>query len=276
MDIAGFHIPSIVGASGTYVSVYNVFSHFERLQTDKNRKFVSKWLKGLNAPQGEWGEFFMELFRRVFGDKHLSLKCLLRSIFLTLALMVFLYLIILPSAGLSGLRSNYYWAFLIFAAAACATDYFSLWKTRAILTRFETFRSKMTVFGIVVFDFVGTTLIFLACWVPLIYILTGIMNGEWGSPLPVFIDAVDGVSKLLRGNVSIRDNTFYITALLTSVWLWAYIVVAYFLRLLSYAPVFVQFLSKAADLDNHPVRTIGYVVAAFCAVFVALVALMGG
>ena len=66
----------------------------------------------------------------------------------------------------------------------------------------------------------------------------------------------------------------YAVALLTSAWLWVYLIVAYGMRAVSHLPSWVKLLSKVTDFDNHPVRSIGYVTAAVSAVIVAIVTLV--
>jgi len=63
---------------------------------------------------------------------------------------------------------------------------------------------------------------------------------------------------------------FYFAAFLTSAWLWAYILIAYALRLLRS----VRFLSKIMDLNEHPVRSVGYVVAAVSSMIIAVITVL--
>lgn len=67
---------------------------------------------------------------------------------------------------------------------------------------------------------------------------------------------------------------FYFAAFLTSAWLWAYILIAYALRLLRSVPGVVRFLSKIMDLNEHPVRSVGYVVAAVSSMIIAVITVL--
>lgn len=68
----------------------------------------------------------------------------------------------------------------------------------------------------------------------------------------------------------VNRQAMYLLALLTSAWLWVYMMVAAALRLLSYVPVVVRKLSKVMDMDEHPVRSIGYIAAALSALWVLI------
>jgi len=267
MDIGGFHIPSIVSASGTFASVYTAFSRFDRIQSRTNRRFVSSWLKGLTAPQHEWDKFFVEIFERFFGPEHWSLRCLKRSIILSLCLMVGGFALSIMAFGYhySSVQMAEVVTFTIFAV--CVTDYLSLWKTRIILTQFDVLRKRITVAGLLLLDYVGTTLLYLACWIPILVLLNKIVAGK-------NLDAVASLTGFFYGMFHDKffdpDRIFYFVALLTSAWLWVYVATFQVMRVLSYAPSFVKGLSRIADLDEHPVRTIGFVAAAFSAVVVGM------
>ena len=58
--------------------------------------------------------------------------------------------------------------------------------------------------------------------------------------------------------------------LLTSAWLWVYLIVAYGMRAMSQVPPLLNRLSKVLDFSGHPVRSIGYVAAAVSAIIVGV------
>ena len=49
-------------------------------------------------------------------------------------------------------------------SVGCVADYFSLWKTRFLLTKFSSFRSGFAAVAVVIGDFVATFLILLLSW----------------------------------------------------------------------------------------------------------------
>jgi hypothetical protein len=64
------------------------------------------------------------------------------------------------------------------------------------------------------------------------------------------------------------ERMLFLAPLLTSAWLWVYLVVAYGMRLASHLPSWLRPLSKVMDFEHHPVRTIGYVAATVSAAIV--------
>ena len=67
MDVFGYHIPSLAVVAAAFSSVYAAFAKFDADQSDKNRQFVRQWLLGLKVDDGQWAQFFQELFSKAFG-----------------------------------------------------------------------------------------------------------------------------------------------------------------------------------------------------------------
>ena len=57
--------------------------------------------------------------------------------------------------------------------------------------------------------------------------------------------------------------------------MWAYVFAAQSVRLLAYVPLFITFLSKIADVKEHPVRVLGFVAGALSAFVVAILSVLG-
>jgi hypothetical protein len=267
VDIGGVHIPSILSAGGTFASIYTAFSRFDENQTEASRSFVSAWLKGLKAPQANWSMFFLDIFEKFFGAKQLSLKCARRSLLLSAFLMIGLYTLIVVSSD-AHFETYMIEDVLPLIFAACVTDYLSLWKTRALLTRFDIVRKRITVIGLLAVDFVGTTIIYMLCWFSTMQLVNRLESGSWDTAFDSLVWQF--FYALGTGQLSKEDLWFYWPALLTSAWLWMYVIVSQSLRILSFVPAFVSGLSKVADLDEHPVRTIGFLAACVSSVIVGI------
>jgi hypothetical protein len=69
-------------------------------------------------------------------------------------------------------------------------------------------------------------------------------------------------------------NALLLAALLTSAWLWVFLVVAYAIRAVSLVPRVLKPLSKVMDIENHPVRTIGYVSATLSSAVVLVLTML--
>src|ERR1043166_10211976 len=179
MDIGGIHIPTLIGtgagASAAFTAVYGTFSHFEKIQSRQNRLFVSQWLLGLQVPKEGSEKFFVELFNKLFGFRHWSVRCGVTSFILSSFLITFTFFgsyfgfwsssewgDVHPIYGFQNVRGAeglIYWII-----GACLIDYLSLGKTRFMLTRLSALQSLIASIGLVVADFIITSVLF--CLLP--------------------------------------------------------------------------------------------------------------
>jgi hypothetical protein len=121
-------------------SVLGVFELGEKFASQRVKDALSKWLvtfdvqKAKALPDGT-----QELFERIFGERHFSLKCFIRSGAFSPGAITFitiLCLLVSPEDILS-LVSDSNLAFAVFTALwltwSIMLDYFNLFKTRVIL-----------------------------------------------------------------------------------------------------------------------------------------------
>jgi hypothetical protein len=278
MNTVRDHVLGLFGVAGTFAAVYKAFATFDRDQSDENRQFVYQWLLGLRVNPLKWEYFFRELFERFFGAKHFSLKCAGRSMLLSASLIVavnvfFLYegAIRLPFVGqVDAFELKYY---LVILACGCVADYFSLWKTRIILTSSKVYSNVFAACAVVAVDFVATTVIYVA-----ILSIPGVIIRSFIEPFHSEIEFVgQSVIEILTAIFRYRIMTLsllYVVSLLTSAWLWVYLVVAYGMRAAGFLPAWLGALSRVMDVEKHPVRTIGYVAATVSAIIMGVFALL--
>ena len=140
-------VPAIVAGS-----VLGVFELGERFASQRAKDALSKWLltfdvqKAKALPDGT-----QELFERIFGERHFSLKCFIRSAAFSLGAITFLTilrLLIAPKDALSE-ASDSNINFVVFIALwltwSIIIDCFSLFKTRVILR--VTIRTQLRPIG---------------------------------------------------------------------------------------------------------------------------------
>ena len=163
MDIIQLFGPASVPAV-VFGSVLGVFELGDRLASQQRVKDpLSKWLVSFDVQKAKaLPEGTQELFERIFGERHFSLKCFVRSAAFSLCAIVFVSIIVLlinPSLFFALLRASpvpvsflylpvwIVWAILI--------DYVSLFKTRIILrilTRFVRLQILLSL-GILIIDY---------------------------------------------------------------------------------------------------------------------------
>ena len=107
---------------------------------------IALWLMGAQSEEN-WSRSFVSLFDAVFGERHLSLRCLARSAVASLAAVAVIWLL-MGNFGALGIRMQAELSLgsvLVLALAVnVATDYVSLLETRFLLGQLHRVRS---VFG---------------------------------------------------------------------------------------------------------------------------------
>ena len=180
MDIIQLFGPASVPAV-VFGSVLGVFELGDRLASQQRVKDpLSKWLVSFDVQKAKaHPEGTQELFERIFGERHFSLKCFVRSAAFSLCAIVFVSIIVLlinPSLFFALLRASpvpvsflylpvwIVWAILI--------DYVSLFKTRIILrilTRFVRFQILLSL-GILIIDYFTYKVLFRIGLVVMFYL----------------------------------------------------------------------------------------------------------
>jgi hypothetical protein len=275
MSILGHAAAALTGSAGAFGAVLKAFDSFDKNQSEMNRQFVRAWLLGFSADYQKWTSFFGELFQTLFGKKHLSLKCVGRSFMLSSALILTIYLIwLLKQPSLHPLRDALDREILleagfIFIIAGCISDYLSLWKTRILLTKSKLLHTGVSTAGLVFADFIATCLLYLASLLIALLARDLMVGANWNTMKE------DATTILTYQNWYSTGSgpmlILLLAALLTSAWIWIYLVVAYAMRALSSV---IPPLSKLTDFEAHPVRSIGYVAAGIGAGIVGLFTLI--
>ena len=174
-------VPVLVGGT-----VLGVFELGERLASQRFKDDLSKWLltfdvqKAKALPEGTQG-----LFERIFGERHFSLKCFVRSVAFSLGAMTFIGILVFmidPKGAFEMLRNIflgqkacyrypgvircddfYDWVkVILWLPWSILIDYLSLFKTRIILELLARLRhnSNLIALPILGIDFMVYKLIF--------------------------------------------------------------------------------------------------------------------
>ena len=175
----------------------------------QRKEEVALWLMGAHTEEG-WARSFTTLFDAVFGHRHLSLRCFLRSAIASLVAVVVIWLL-MGSAETIGLRLQAdltLGSVLVLGLAInVVADYLSLLETRLLLAHMP--RHWLAQAGVLFFDLLlSAAIIWLAIFA---FLRSPLHQGE-----------IESFAEIL-GVFSIFSVFFYST-FLTSVWTWAYIV----------------------------------------------------
>jgi hypothetical protein len=134
------------------VAFYSAVTWFGKRHLSQDAKeTLTMWLWG--EYESSWPEHFCNLFDSVFGAKHLSLRCFIRSALASVFSVVLLYVLFAEVLGVldpesrAGGEMPIGKALLLGAAINIIPDYLSLFETRWLLKRFERVNSILGQLG---------------------------------------------------------------------------------------------------------------------------------
>lgn len=206
------------------------------------RDDLSLWLMG--GSEQTWSKQFCSLFDGVFGERHLSLQCMMRSAIASLVSVGLIYLLLDQVLGVMAFRVDttlQLWQVMVFAAAInILPDYLSLYETRWILGRFDKARGTLTQLAVLLADAVVSGTII---WIGInLFLLTQ------SKPAVTVVEMMALFSTYA---------VFFYSTFLTSVWAWLYCASSLLMRL------FVKWrLNRLLDVENQPFRSVALVSAA--------------
>ena len=221
-----------------------------------SREKIHKMLKDFQKTA--WTTYFLALFDGVFDPSQTGRPRLIRSLTISCLALIFVFAIWITPIIAKGEIKDIIWlfvsVFILFGFSInLAGDYFSLWETRSVLTLMDKTRSAGLRFLLVVFDLVVSVFIFYVATVlgsilfKLIWSLVG-----WTTTYDVIAEYVrqaflgGGLVFFDQDNLMNLFGVFFITTLLTSIWIWAYYI-AFVLW-----PQFVS-LERFFNGDKYPV-----------------------
>jgi hypothetical protein len=228
-----------------------------------------------------------ELFERLFGKRHFSAQCILRSATFSVTAILFLlalgflthfsYFKTMPAfiAEHPGFRVKYFgyifWSLL--------PDYFNLYKTRLIIRWTTMYNSpSIVLLFILLFDVILAYLIFGS-----LYFFFECLNMEYqlvalgainvfGFPSTVLwifsINIIDELfislhtlGILMRGPTANEVAVLFYAGFLPSMWLWLYTSAMIVTQTLQKTKGLIRSLVYFLDVEEHPIRSVGLVAA---------------
>jgi hypothetical protein len=270
-------IVQFVGTSSVPVvvagTVLGVFELGEKLASQRAKDALSNWLLTFDVRQaGALPDGTREIFERIFGERHFSLKCFLRSAAFSVGAMAFISILLLLIAP-TKFSANFFamavelslwlpWSILI--------DYFSLFKTRlilGILTRINNMKGLISVCILLLDYFIyrvifvmGTAVVFIG----------GLFHEkpdlQWG------LDAIFAKSLSLFPSAESQVTVYFWAGFAPSIWMWLYVAALFVTRALLRSERILNWLRWCLDVEKAPFRSIGAVAAALA--FIASVAII--
>lgn len=151
--------------AGLAVSMFVLTVLAGKLLNPERKDEIALWLMGAQS-EDSWSKSFVSLFDAVFGEWHLSLRCLLCSAVASVLAVAVIWLV-MSNVGMLELRVRSdlsLGGFLILALAVnVVADYLSLLETRLLLGQMHRIRSPVAQAGLLVIDLmISAAIIWLA------------------------------------------------------------------------------------------------------------------
>jgi hypothetical protein len=267
----------VIGGLSLSSGVFLLFWKGDEAISKNTRDRLSDHLKCVSVLgfQPDWGGKFISMFDRLFGRRHLSWPCFARSCVASLlfvVLMAIVWAIVRPnelgvlvqsmSVRGKGAGTAVIFTILIFNFIP---DYLSLLETRLVIrwipsSRFG-WRATIILFLELVFS-IGIFLFSLTVMMYLVFLWIGVPMDFHSAIQEAYLVTVGGLT--LTTPQPEDGPSFGIplyTTLLTSAWLWLFLLGGGVIRLISFMSAMVKFMKWTLPIDELPVRSIGEVAA---------------
>lgn len=280
-------------------SVLGVFELGERLASQRAKDALSKWLLSFDVQKAKaLPDGTQELFERIFGERHFSLQCFVRSAAFSLGAMVFVGIIVFmidPKEALKMMTNmlfeqricyhfpernvcgSFYTSveLTLWVPWSILIDYLSLFKTRLILEVFTRLhqRSGIATVAIIGVDFIVYKLLFSLGLTLMTAGTMAVGSGSFGIWLDFF--RIENIQHTFTTHWKIKDDlifVFFWSGFAPSIWMWLYVLALFVARALLRSERIVNWLRWCLDVEKNPFRSIGAVAATLA--FIASVAVI--
>jgi hypothetical protein len=280
--------------------VYGVFAAGEKMMSERARDALSQWLLSFEIRKvAALPGVAQELFNRVFGARHFSIKCFVRSVLFSVGATVILTLLVFLISpqrvvdNVATYRANfmeggsgyYLWAApFLWLPWNILIDYFSLLKTRVVLRILgRLVGSTLWIAPIVLLgDYLLYSALFMFGWA-VNSAAHLVALGPGGSFFGQMADTLSNEYEWHRTVVDAPlfdagdDGGLVIFSILfwagfaPSAWLWLYVLSLFLTRAMLRTDALVSWLRWALDIEKRPFQSIGAVAAALVFVGSAII-----
>jgi hypothetical protein len=292
---------SLLGRTATSIgmgfAVWKFFDTLDGLVQDAQKVKIARWLKVKNFESNlafeqieTWPTTFAGIFDRVFGNRHLSVKCFLRSSLVSLVLSIVAWLSVFGefhSIMPGGRRwkvvliSRFIWPYVLFVNVI--PDYLSLLVSRGILTLMQQSRVVWVWVCYLILDTILTFYLAALAVVIVMQIRSPSPDSAYSlrfllHPSLIFQILFDdflisvNVEDLTNGSsaadgIMISHFWFYLLpACFTSLWLWLYVLSGAIVKAFQGFNAVTDRFNSWMKVDTKPLSAMGFVGGVFSAV----------
>lgn len=256
----------VIYLAAWFATIGGIWALFDRAETvahPKIRERMSDWLTSKTPIQiANWPAMFASVFDRVFGEKHLSWKCFLRSAIVSALSVGIMSIVVTAIIGTSRWKAlispNPIGGVICFAGVVlCCNvlpDYVSLLETRLIIRFLSNARVLIHPVFLVV-DAAFTAMIF------------GISLSlfDYAMKITMGVQQNDLISMVVGGATFWNDNHFSMLGIFlystfaTTVWIWLFVVSGLVVRFLSALGLSIRKIGTIFNVKEKPLRSMGFV-----------------
>jgi len=246
--------------------IWVLFERAEKVLKPDVRDGIARWLRNADPRETDinWPDSFGMAFDGVFGEKHLSWKCFLRSCVASMIgvmIMSVLYWTLNPNPRWSINLPAVWIIGCIGAMLNFVPDYVSLLESRWVIKIMSRCSAAIVTVTLLIVDVAATAAIFLILFTGLIMFLDSMSSPTGFASATATVYAAEIMRLSINGLEFWRHGEsdfvgiFLYTTLFTSVWVWLYVG----------GGMVLKFIQKIApmrrwfDLENAPLRSIGFV-----------------
>ena len=249
--------------------IWKFFERVESVLTDQTRLEIAVWLVGrtqISATFQSWPDTFATMFDRIFGTRHITIRCFVRSCIASVCAVLITYLGLsvahpLVAYALALYLLDHWYVFIpTLTIGNCIPDYLSLLESRYALGRLVRASSKYGIFGLLLLDLMVTSAIaLLALQVVYNLGLRLAVHGDWTAARAFFYES------FMRYHQGLIWLCF-IPAFFTSIWLWLYASSGFLLKAARRFDIGFEWFNRKFDIEKKPLQSIGLVAGALVAV----------
>jgi len=279
--------PGQLAAGGVLAGlVWKFFERVEAVLTDQTKLEIAVWLLGVKVGQKvePWPDTFSGLLNRVFGSKHFTLRCFLRSSVLSMAVSLLVSGIVYGFTPDSDLPMSSFWYgsllwIVLSLFANVIPNYLALLETRYVLRWLTHWRSNTGTIALLVLDCYLTLVTATAGAGASIVVFTFLIMTRFRQHPSVLTALTDfiltfvstGFQNLIKGwtmpvaGYAHRPELFF-PAFFTSIWLWLYAGSGFLLKAARRFDLGFDWFNRHFDIEKKPLQSIGLVAGALVAV----------
>jgi hypothetical protein len=276
-----------LGWTALLAGVWFLFEKSESVASQDTKLRIARWLKGLDldVATSTWPATFITLFDGVFGKRHLSWLCFLRSCVASSCVVAMVLLVwaafnwnsVHIMMKLGARASSVFVVLLTFTTCmSLVPDYVSLLKTRYILRWLKTSRSYRWIVTLLALDLLATGCLALGVYAGMWWGFTVYSRATGGQSSPLFLLPLV-VNTILTGNFGylfitppgyqgtywIDDGIpfaiWFIAAFFTSMWAALYALSVAAVRMAHAFGIGISAFRHLLDIEKRPVSSLGWV-----------------